>query len=68
MFADRDDQNAHAIEGLDRFAEVMKMERGRGQSFPTDGDAWQPNSDPRKEHRVGKNCDTEKINEHRGVP
>ena len=30
--------------------QVMKPERGRGQSFRTDGDAWQTNSDPRKEH------------------
>src|SRR5882724_4063852 len=48
--------------------QVMKPERGRGQSFRTDGDAWQTNSNPRKEHRVSENCDTKKINEHRGVP
>ncbi len=48
--------------------QVMKLERGRSQSFRADGDAWQTNSDARKEDGVGENCDTEKIDEHRGVP
>jgi hypothetical protein len=41
--------------------QVVKMERGRSQAFRAYGDSWQPNSDTRKEHRVGENCDTEKI-------
>src|SRR6266850_5228399 len=48
--------------------QVVKLERGRGQSFRTYCDARQTNSYSRKEHRVGENCDTKKINEHRGVP
>jgi hypothetical protein len=47
---------------------VVKMERGRSQPFRTYGDAWQTNSHARKEHRVGENCDTEKIDEYCGVP
>ena len=46
----------------------MKLERRRSQAFRTYGDAWQTNSDARKKHGVGENCDTEKIDEHRGVP
>ena len=46
----------------------MKPERRRSQAFRTDGNAWQTNSDPRKKNGVGENCDTEKIDEHRGVP
>ena len=48
--------------------QVMKPERGRGQSFWTYGNAWQTNSDAGKKDGVRKNCDTEKINEHRRVP
>jgi hypothetical protein len=48
--------------------QVVKLERRRGQAFRTYGDAWQTNSDPGKEHWVGENCHTEKIDEHSGVP
>ena len=48
--------------------QVMKLERGRGQPFRPDGDAWQTNSYTCKEDRVREYCETEKINEHRGVP
>jgi hypothetical protein len=41
--------------------QVMKPERGRSQAFRADGDTGQTNSDARKEDRVRKNCDTEKI-------
>ena len=48
--------------------QVMKLERGRSQSFRADGESWQTNSDPRKKDGIGENCDAEKIDEHRGVP
>ena len=48
--------------------QVMKMERGRGQSFRAYGDAWQTNSDTRKKDGIREYCDTEKIDEHCGVP
>ena len=48
--------------------QVVKMERGRSQAFRAYSDTWQTNSDTWKEDGVGENCDTEKIDEHRGVP
>jgi hypothetical protein len=48
--------------------QVMKPERGRSQSFWADGDSQKTNSYARKEYGVREHCDTEKINEHRGVP
>ena len=46
----------------------MKPQRGRSQAFRTYGDAWQTNSDARKEGWIREYCDTEKINEYGGVP
>ena len=48
--------------------QVMKPERGRSQSFRADGDSQQTNSYAWKEDGVSENCDTEKIDEHSGVP
>src|SRR5215472_19168551 len=48
--------------------EVIKLERGRSQSFRTYGDTWQTNSDAWKEYGVSKNCDTEEIDERCRVP
>src|SRR5437773_4298724 len=44
--------------------QLMKLERGRGQSFRTDGEPRQANSDPREQHRISENFDPEKIDEH----
>src|SRR6266496_6021907 len=44
--------------------QLTKPERGRGQSFRTDGEPRQTNSDPREEHGIGENFDAEKIDEH----
>ena len=44
--------------------QLMKVERGHGQTFWTDGEARQTNSDPREKHRVSQNFDAEKIDEH----
>src|SRR5206468_9843225 len=46
--------------------QLMKLERRRGQSFWTDCESRQTNSDPGKEDGIGENCYAEKIDEHCG--
>ena len=41
--------------------QLVKLERGRGQSFWTDGESRQTNPDTRKKYRVGENFDAEEI-------
>jgi hypothetical protein len=48
--------------------QIMKLERGRSQAFWANGDTGQTNSDAWKKDGVREYCDTEKIDEHRGVP
>src|SRR5262245_15753168 len=48
--------------------QFLKLERRRSQAFRADRDTWQANSDTGKEDRVGENCDTEKIDQHCGMP
>src|SRR5215469_9290792 len=47
--------------------QVTNLERRRSQAFRSYGDTWQANSDARKEHRVRKDYDTEKIDDHCGM-
>jgi hypothetical protein len=47
--------------------QVVKLQRGCGQTFRTYGDPWQTDSYTRKKNGVAENCDTEKIDEHCGV-
>ena len=47
--------------------QLMKLERGRGQSFWAKGESRQTNPDTRKKHRIGENFDAEKIDEHCGM-
>src|SRR6266436_3277582 len=42
----------------------MNLKRGCGQSFWTDGESRQTNSDAREKHRISENFDAEKIDEH----
>src|SRR6266478_3450991 len=44
--------------------QLMELERGRGQSFWTDSETWQANSDAREEHGIGENFNAEKIDKH----
>src|SRR6266480_5856425 len=44
--------------------QLMKLERGRGQSFRTNGESRQTNSDAREQHGICENFDAEKIDEH----
>src|SRR5438093_10511942 len=41
----------------------MKFKRKRGQSFWTNGESWQTNSDAREKHRISENSDAEKLDE-----
>src|SRR5438552_17742068 len=45
--------------------QLIKLERGRGQSFRTDGESRQANSDAREERWISENFDAEKIDKHR---
>ena len=47
--------------------QLMKIERGRGQSLRTNCESRQTNSDPGKEDGIGENCYAKKIDEHCGV-
>jgi hypothetical protein len=48
--------------------QLLKLERRRSQSFRTDGESRQANSDAREEHRVDENFHAEKIDEHCRMP
>src|ERR1051326_797043 len=45
--------------------QFVNVERRRGQSLRTNSESHEANSDARKQHGIGKNCDAEKIDEHR---
>src|SRR6058998_978824 len=48
--------------------QLVDAERGRGQPFRADSEKkWNPDPDTRKEHRIGKNVDAKKIDEHGGM-
>ena len=48
--------------------QLVDGERRRGQSFWTNRESRQTNSDAREKHGIGENCDAENIDEHRRVP
>jgi hypothetical protein len=48
--------------------QLMKFQCGRRQSFGTDCESRQANSDPGKQDGIGEYCYAKKIDEHRGVP
>ena len=47
--------------------QLVEFERGRGQSFGTDGESRQSNPDAREKDGVGENLYSEKIDEHSRV-
>src|SRR5256885_8314667 len=44
--------------------QLMELERGRGQSFRTDGQSRQANSDAPEERWISENFDAEKVDKH----
>src|SRR5262245_10501341 len=44
--------------------QLMKLERGRGQSFWTDGESWHANSNAGEKHWVGEDFESEEIDEY----
>jgi hypothetical protein len=44
--------------------QLLKLKRRCGQSFWTDSESWQTNSDAREENRISENLNAEEIDEH----
>ena len=44
--------------------QLLKLKRGRDQSFWADSESWQTNADARGKHRISENLDAEKIDKH----